>query len=212
MNRPAAAAHRLPLRTHYDAVAMFLHWATVALVLAQFALAELWGYFDRPTRHLMIVAHMSFGILLALTVLLRIGWRMVPSHRVRDATSGWNERLARSVHFLLYALLVAQAALGFVLRWSGNEAMSLFGLQIPSPIGPFSKAAHHQVGELHEWVGWAIITVASGHALAALYHHLVQHDNVLWRMLPGRHAREEAARGAAPPLGAHAANRAGRPQ
>jgi cytochrome b561 len=198
MNQPHPAALPSLPRTHYDAVAMTLHWATVVLVLLQFATAELWGYFARPTRHLMIVTHMSFGILLALAVLLRIGWRLVPAHRVRGEARGWGEHLAKTVHVLLYAMLVAQAVLGFVLRWSGDESMSFFGLAIPSPIAPFSRPAHHQVGELHEWIGWTIIALAAGHALAALYHHFVLRDAVLWRMLPGRHAREQAARAPVP--------------
>ena len=59
-------------RTRYDPVATALHWATVVLVLANFALGETWSNFARPTRHLMIVTHMSFGILLAAVVIARI--------------------------------------------------------------------------------------------------------------------------------------------
>ena len=47
-------------------------WLTLALVLTQFALAETWNWFDRSTPHLMIVAHMSFGIILGAIILLQI--------------------------------------------------------------------------------------------------------------------------------------------
>ena len=93
----------------------------------------------------------------------------------------------------------AVAVLGFLLRWSGDEAMSFFGLLIPPPIAPFSRPAHHLVGQMHEWVGWTIIAVAAAHAFAALYHHFVVRDDVLWRMLPGRTARREEVRAPAPP-------------
>jgi hypothetical protein len=29
---------------------------------------------------------------------------------------------------------------------------------------PFSKSAHHLIGDLHNWVGWTIIVVAASHA------------------------------------------------
>jgi len=93
------------------------------------------------------------------------------------------------VHYLLYVMLAAEAVLGFLLRWSGNEAMSFFGLQIPPPFAPFSKPAHRLIGDLHNWNGWAIVILATGHALAALYHHYVLHDRVLSRMLPTVRAR-----------------------
>jgi cytochrome b561 len=180
-------------RTRYDGFAMALHWATAALVLIQFVLAEFWGFADRPARHLMITAHMSFGILLALVIAVRILWRLLPGHRVKDAATGMIELAAKAVHILLYALLAAQAVLGFVLRWSGNEAMSFFGLPIPPPFAPFSKDAHELVGTAHNWVGWAIIILAGAHALAALFHHYVLKDDVLWRMLPGLRARHAEA-------------------
>jgi len=169
----------------YDSVAMSLHWITVFLVLANFALAETWEDFARPTRHLMVLTHMSFGTLIALAIIARIAWRLAPGHQIPPAAAGLAELAAKVGHYLLYALLVASAILGFVLRWSGGEAMSFFGIEIPSPIPTVSRAMNHQIGELHEWVGWAIIVVAAGHALAALYHHFVVKDDVLRRMLPG---------------------------
>jgi cytochrome b561 len=196
MNRPPSRARHNAARiasaddgTRYDDLSVALHWITVALVLAQFVLAETWGWFPKPTRHLMVAAHMSFGILLAAVVAARIAWRLLPGHAMAPAVRGWVERASKAVHFLLYAMLVAEAILGFVLRWSGNESMSFFGLQIAPPFAPFSKPAHKLVGEIHEWNGWAIIVVACGHALAAVYHHNVLGDRVLSRMLPAVQAR-----------------------
>jgi cytochrome b561 len=171
-------------RTSYDRFAITLHWLTVALVLTQFALAESWGWFDRPTRHLMIVAHMSFGIILSAVIVTRIVWRWIPGHQMPSAVSGWVELASKAVHYLLYIMLISEAVLGFVLRWSGNEAMSFFGLLIPPPFAPLTKATHELIGEIHDWNGWAIVILAAGHAAAALYHHYVLHDRVLSRMLP----------------------------
>ena len=169
----------------YDSVAIALHWATALLVICQFALAELWGFAARPTRHLMITTHMSFGIILTAVIIARIIWRLIPGHQFSSLEAGWVRIASKAVHYLLYVLLACEAVLGFTLRWSGGEAMSFFGLQIPSPLGHWSRGAHHLVGDLHNWNGWAIVIIAFGHALAALYHHYVLHDRVLRRMLPG---------------------------
>ena len=181
------------------------------LVLAQFALAELWDLAERPTRHVMIVAHMSFGILLAVVLVVRIAWRLTPGHRVRPAATGRVELASEAVHYLLYGLLAAEAVLGFVLRWSGDEAMSFFGLPIPPPFAPFSKPAHHLVGEAHDVVGWTTIVVAAGHARRRCSTTSVLHDDVLWRMLPGRRARRAEGPGTLPGAGrADVARRRGR--
>lgn len=171
-------------RTVYENVSVFLHWLTALLVLSQFALAQTWEWFARPTRHLMIVAHMSFGIILSIVIVVRLVWRLIPGHQLPPAVSGWTEKASKLVHYLLYVMLAAEAVLGFLLRWAGDESMSFFGLLIPPPLAPFSKSAHHQIGELHELNGWAIVILAAGHAAAALYHHYVLRDQVLSRMLP----------------------------
>ncbi|MDB5492940.1 MAG: cytochrome [Phenylobacterium sp.] len=171
-------------RTRYDGVAISLHWLTVFLVLANFALAETWAGFAKPTRHLMVATHMSFGILLAITVVARIVWRLMPGHQVSSANSGAVALASKAVHYLLYGLLALEAVLGFVLRWSGGEAMSFFGLAIPSPMATVSRATNHTIGDLHNWNGWAIIILAAGHAGAALYNHVVVKNDVLRRMLP----------------------------
>ncbi|MBS0410364.1 MAG: cytochrome b [Proteobacteria bacterium] len=172
--------------TRYDDMTIVLHWVTALLVLTQFALAELWEFFPRPDRHLMIVAHMSFGIVLGALVAFRVVWRLAAGRRVQAVFADWMDVLAKTVHWLLYGLLLAQAVLGFLMRWSGDEAMSFFGLQIPPPFAPWSKAAQHLTGETHEKIGWAIIILAAGHVGAAVYHQRVLRDGVLARMLPRR--------------------------
>jgi len=175
--------------TNYDPVAIAFHWATALLVLTQFLLSQTWGLFGRPTHHLMVVAHMSFGIILTMVIVARIVWRLIPGHQVPAIVFGWVGVASKLVHYILYGLLAAEAVLGFVLRWAGGEAMSFFGLLIASPMAQVSRAAHHQIGELHEKVGWAIVLLALGHAAAALYHHYALRDRVLLRMVPGGHGR-----------------------
>jgi cytochrome b561 len=176
-------------RSRYDGISIALHWLTVLLVLGLFALGELWGFAQRPLRHELVTLHMSLGILLGLAVVARIVWRLIPGHQVAPAATGLTETLARIVHWLLYGLLVVQSLFGWVVRWSEGEAMSFFGLLIPSPLTPVSREAHHQLQQLHGWVGWAIVIVALGHGAAALYHHFVLRDSVLVRMLPRGAAR-----------------------
>jgi cytochrome b561 len=176
-------------RTRYDGLAMTLHRVTVALVLTQFLLAEFSDYAARPTRQVMVTAHMSFGIILTGVVLVRIFWRLLPGHRVQDASRGWDNVVAKATHYSLYALLAAQAVLGFLLRWSGSEAMSFFGVPIPPVMAPTSKPVHHLFGDLHNWIGWTIILLAAAHGVAALVHHFMLKDGMLWRILPGRRAR-----------------------
>ena len=171
--------------TNYDNVAVTLHWATALLVVVQFAMAISWDYFAKPTRQGMESVHVSLGVLLASVIVARIVWRLMPGHQRSPIVSGWVKLASKAVHYLLYALLVAQASIGFAWRWAQGHAVRFFGLfAIPGPYGELGRPTRHVMHDFHEYIGWTIVIVAFGHALAALYHHYVLKDRVLGRMLP----------------------------
>jgi cytochrome b561 len=171
--------------TNYDGVAIFLHWATALLVIVQFAMANLWDSFDKPTRQGLESIHVSLGVLLSAVVLARIVWRLIPGHQRPAVVSGWVQLASKAVHYLLYLLLVAQAALGFGWRWAQGHPVEFFGLfGIPGPYGEQGRPTRHIFHDLHVNVAWAIVIIAGLHALAALYHHYFLRDRVLKRMLP----------------------------
>jgi len=170
--------------TSYDGVAIALHWITAALVVANFALAQTWDWFATPVKGLMEDTHMSFGVLLTAVVVARLAWRWLPGHQVSSIEAGWMRITSKATHYLLYLLLLAEAGLGFAFRWGAGRPMEFFGLGIPPLIGEMGRPLRHELRELHEWIGWAIIVFAAVHAAAALYHHYVLKDRVLERMLP----------------------------
>ena len=171
--------------TNYDGFAIALHWVTALLVITLFGLAITWDDFPRDTAETMQNVHVSLGILLTLVIIVRIVWRLMPGHQISSLEVGWVRLASKGVHYLLYLLLVVQAALGFGIRWSGGHPVSFFGLfAIPGPFGDLGKPTRHTIHFLHQYNGWAIVIIAFGHAAAALYHYYVVKDRVLQRMLP----------------------------
>ena len=194
MTRPVAEATRIAAgddRLRYDGFEMLFHWATAVLVVTLYLLAQAWGFLQRgtPVRLELQALHVSLGLLLTAVIVLRVLWRLGPGRRVLPATTGLVEIASQAVHYVLYGLLVVVIGLGFCFRWAQHDPLSFFGLfTIPSPY-PVAKDQANLIGDAHYWVGTAIIILAGGHAGAALFHHFFLHDDVLWRMLPGRRAR-----------------------
>ena len=172
-------------KTNYDNVAIALHWTTAALVVTQFVLGVTWDYFPKATRESMQSVHISLGLLLTIVVVARIIWRLMPGHQRPAIVSGWVKLASKGVHYLLYVLLVVQASLGFAWRWAQGHEVGFFGLfGIPGPYGALERPARHLLAQSHQYLGWAIVIIAFGHAVAALYHHYFLKDRVLGRMLP----------------------------
>jgi cytochrome b561 len=175
-------------RARYDPPAMTLHWLTALLVLTLWTLAQAWGFLQHgtPLRHELQALHVSLGLVLIVVLALRIGWRAGPSRRLPPAATGAAELAARAMHYLLYALLLAEVALGLGFRWAGPDPLGFFGLfTIPAPFA-LTQQQGRTIAELHQWIGNSIVALAALHALAALFHHLWLRDDTLLRMLPGR--------------------------
>jgi len=168
----------------YDGLSIALHWATAALVFLQFGLAETWGFFPKADRDLLIVGHLSFGLVLAALIVMRIFWRLTFGRNSFETGQDLIGYIAGMMHHALYVLIVAEVALGFLTRWTDNQALSFFGLLIPSPFGTFSKAAGGFVDDIHAVNAWLIMVLVGCHTLAALGHHYLLKDGVLRRMLP----------------------------
>jgi cytochrome b561 len=171
---------------HYDFYTILLHWVTAAIVIFQFLSAELWGYFPRPEKHFLILSHMSMGFLLAMILTVRIIWRLLLGVKISEPSPTFLDRGARALHILIYVLLAAQMPLGFFTRWTDNHPLYVFGILIPSPLGPCSKATGPVVDQIHDINAWIIMGLVGIHALAALVHYFVWRDDVLQRMLPGQ--------------------------
>jgi cytochrome b561 len=166
----------------YDRITIAFHWITAALVLVQFVLSQAWPFVEGHPRHLMLLAHLALGLLLTAVLVARVLWRVIGSRRLPPATSGWTQLASRTVHYLLYALLAASAAFGIMVRLTAKDPLTVLGMVIEAPFGPYSQQANEAISSIHGWIGWAIVVVAGGHAVAALVHHFFLRDAVLERM------------------------------
>ncbi|MCS4273121.1 MULTISPECIES: cytochrome b [Raoultella] len=183
-------------RQRYDRLTLTLHWLTAACVIFLFSSAHIWAWLERgtPLRKELQALHISCGIVLAMTIVVRLLWRIISQRSPRYALppaplSRPTKLAAHAVHGTLYLLLFAQAALGFLFRWAQQEPFRFFGGPDLSGWVSIDPALRHSLGEWHNNVAWALIILACAHALAALAHHYLLHDGVLSRMLPGRAGR-----------------------
>ena len=183
----------------YGSVAKWLHWLTALLVLVAYLLVlylDLVLDGEGPLRSPIIRTHKAIGASILIFIVLRLWWRSTnPSPKLPDSMPKWQVHASHVSHFSLYALLIAMPISGYL----GNGSGVSFGIfAIPG----FAKTAigawtldlvgmtfeewevvfdtfHYQI--VGPYVLWVII---AAHAGAAIYHHYVEKDDVLKRMLP----------------------------
>lgn len=175
----------------FGSVARALHWTAAACVLGAWLLGTFLDDLPKTWEPRVLFVHISFGLVVAATLLGRLGWRIVSPAPPAIATrfDPWMAVAALVAHILLYALLLMVPLTGIVLQFARGQALPLFGLyDIASP-WLRDRAFARSVKEVHEILAHGLLIVAAVHAAAALFHHHVLKDETLVRMLPGRARR-----------------------
>ena len=170
----------------YGALAQLFHWSIVALVIVQFALAEIAEELPIGLDKLATLArHKSVGITILGLAVLRLLWRLAnPMPAPPSSTPAWQRRAARASHVGLYVLLFVQPLTGWLMSSAKNYPVSWFGLvTLPDLVAP-SQSLFETLQDVHEAGATALAALAIVHAAAALKHHFIDRDDVLRRMLP----------------------------
>lgn len=113
----------------YDAVAKSLHWLTAAMVIGLLGVG-LWmtGLRTSPFKIDVYAWHKWFGLTVLALTALRVAWRATHPPPALLAASRLQRRIARSVHGVMYALLLAMPMTGWLQNSAAGFPLSWFGL------------------------------------------------------------------------------------
>jgi cytochrome b561 len=170
----------------YGAVAKFLHWSIVILIISQYVIIEAAEEMaDGPGKLETIGLHKSFGMLVLGLALARIAWKFLNGRNPPPVPMPRAQRIAAAAgHGLLYVLILLQPLTGWLMSSTGGHPTSFFGWFEFPMLAAENHDVHEFYEEVHEAVFAVLATVAALHALAALYHHFWRKDDTLRRMLP----------------------------
>ncbi|MFV9667512.1 cytochrome b [Pantoea sp. Ep11b] len=169
----------------FGLIAVLLHWTMALAIYAMFALG-LWmvglGYYD-SWYHDAPEIHKSIGVILFLTLIVRLLWRVIsPPPEPLSSYSPLVRISAVVAHLLLYTLLLAILISGYLISTADGKPITVFNLfTLPALFSGAGEQAD-LAGDIHLWLAWTVIILSVLHGLAALKHHFVDRDITLKRM------------------------------
>lgn len=190
----------LPAR--YDAASQAFHWVTAIVVTIAFTLGpEGFGRLARdgvdPATRIDIVWHESLGLLVLALTALRLVWVLLRPAAPRFEMAGWMRLASKLMHAGLWALLLGLPLTALLaLGGEGHPLTLLGGVRVDRLpfIADSAVAGLADWGDVHGFLGDAVMALAGLHAAAALFHHLVLRDGVLAAMWPAAARRGPAGR------------------
>ena len=167
----------------YGIVSLVLHWGMAIAIFALFALG-LWmvglDYYS-PYYKSAPDLHRSAGILMFAVLLLRIAWRLANVKPDRAALTPLERQASRLVHAAFYVLLVTLMLSGYLISTADGRSIEVFNWFSVRSLGK-SEGLEDAAGVVHEWVAYAVISLAALHTAAALKHRIFDRDKTSNRM------------------------------
>lgn len=171
--------------SRYGAVPVTTHWLTAILILmAVITGFRAGGSLDPAAKAALLRLHIPAAIVILLLTLGRIAWWLFLDKKPLpvQGSPARQERLARTVHLLFYAVILGMVASGIgmiVLSGAGPAIFGGAGTELPNFLQYPPRIPHGLGAKL-------LIALLLAHVGAALYHHFIRHDGLLWRMWYGR--------------------------
>jgi len=186
----------------YGSLAKWLHWGMALWFLVAYVIIIYitWGKegpFSNTNPHKVV----GFSILVPLAI--RAYWRWTnPAPKLPSGMPGWQVRVSHLSHYFLYFLMLAMPLSGYFSNGGGVNygifripgfgrtriaawIFETFGITYEQ-WDAFWNVFHY--GIVGPWIFSGLVIL---HASAAIYHHVVQKDNVLLRMLPDNKMSEQ---------------------
>ena len=153
----------------YRTPAKVFHWLTAALVLALVASGVIMKQLgDGPVADVLFAVHKLTGALTLMVVLVRLSYRL--TGRDSSATASYRRP---TVHFMLYATIVAVPLLG----WAGISDFGareiFFGYSLPA-IWPYGAGYADLLLEMHAYLAFAMLALVALHIGNALHDYIVR--------------------------------------
>lgn len=170
----------------FGSVSIFLHWLIALLMIGLLILGLYMVTLPINLEKLKLYGwHKEYGILVLMLAVVRVAWRLSNVAPLFPATMPtWQIWGAQSVHFAFYLLMFALPITGWMISSAAGLPVSFFGLFVlPDLISP-SESLRILLADVHEWLGYALLLAICGHVGAALWHHYIDKDDTLTRILP----------------------------
>ncbi len=170
----------------YGLIAKSLHWMMAVIIFALFAVGLYMTsltYYD-PLYHTLPWWHKSFGLAVAILLMLRLIWKFNNTNPAHLSTHTRMEILLAGItHKMLYTLIIVICISGYLISTAEGKGIEFFGwFEIPAVMAPVENQAD-TAGLIHLILAYIMAALVVLHIAGAVKHHLLDKDNTLKRML-----------------------------
>ena len=172
--------------TQYGSVAVTVHWLSAIFILAMFGSGfRAASMTDSAAKEAILLFHVPLGIVILVLTLFRLFWWWQVDQKPKpvEGDPAWQTRSAKGIHVLFYVVILGMIASGIGTIALSGAGSILFG----ADAGPLPDFSQFLPRVPHGLGARLMVALFLLHAGAALYHHFIKKDGLIWRMWFGSH-------------------------
>ena len=167
----------------YSLVGKLLHWVLAIFIISQIGLGLYLENAKIGVADLYLYGwHKALGMLAFSLIFVRIFWRLSTTAPQPLGVQNFQAKLAKSLHRLLYVLMVVIPLSGWIASSASGFPMSFFNLFPLPAIAPVSEPIETAFFAIHDVAGKLLIVALALHMAGALQRHFIKRDATLHRM------------------------------
>ena len=165
-----------------------VHWVMALIIISLLALGfYMTTWLDRESTYRTTIysLHKSFGALVLFLIVGRIFIRLSkPAPKLPNSMPIIIQKLAHSVHLILYILMVLMPLSGYLMSNYFGYPVHLFGLPLPMLVEKNIEFGKF-FGGVHKFLGFAFVAILTLHFIGVIKHRFFDkaENDVLKRMI-----------------------------
>jgi cytochrome b561 len=167
----------------YGWISIALHWLTAVIVIAMLVIGTMSQSADREESLRLVHLHTTIGMTAYLVLWGRIIWRFAVGHPGPLPKQGVIFfTFGKYFHFLMLIAIGVMLLSGPLMVWTAGEAIHVFALEIPSPIGK-SEGVQQVLRGVHGYTASFILAAMILHVLAVFKHTVLNKDGTFDKIM-----------------------------
>jgi cytochrome b561 len=170
----------------FGLMSRILHWligfSIIGLLCVGFYMSDLP---NSPAKFELYAMHKASGVIILGLVIARLFWRLiniVPN--MPKTMPSWQVIGYKTGVFCMYIAMFLMPLSGVTMTLYSGRDLAIFDLITINSSGKLPQIASLAYN-IHGICAWAFVFFISMHSLVALYHHFIDKDRLLMRMIKG---------------------------
>lgn len=170
----------------FGIVSRIFHWlmsfTIICLLIVGFVMTDM----EAPGKYMLYAPHKAIGVLVLGFAFLRLIWRLANiSPNLPSTMPSWQRFGYRFGVFFMYIFMFAMPISGLIMSLNFGFDVHVFNLFTIKSAGKNIELAK-MAADIHSFCAIAFVFLISAHTAIALYHHFIDKDRLLMRMVKGK--------------------------